>query len=86
MIQIQYTKQALKDLAKLDKKIENLFYKRLEIFMSDPGNSILNIHPLKGKYLGKFSFNVSGDFRCVFISFSDDIAIIHNIGTHSQLY
>jgi mRNA-degrading endonuclease YafQ of YafQ-DinJ toxin-antitoxin module len=85
-MKISFSKQSLKDLAKLDKKIEKAFYKKLRIFTENKKDLSLNLHALKGEYLGKFSFNVTGDFRCIVVFLGDDLVVVNRISSHSNLY
>ena len=83
---IDYTKSFTKQFKKQPKKIQNAFIYRLDIFRDDPGNQILNHHSLKGKYLGMFSINITGDVRALYYKQGETIIIFAFIGTHSQLY
>ncbi len=72
-------------LEKLPVKTQGNFYKRLKIFTLDIRNPILNNHPLKGRYSGYRSINITGDFRAIYEQ-QGDIFLFENIGTHSELY
>lgn len=54
--------------------------------MDDQYNPILNIHGLRGSYAGKYSFNVTTDYRVIFAYESDNVATLIDIDTHSNLY
>ena len=83
---IQTTKSFDKQYAKLNVKIKNQFKIRLKLFVNDPFNERLRNHPLKGRYLGYRSIDVSGDVRAVYTVRGETIIIFGFIGTHSQLY
>ena len=67
-------------------KFQKQFDDRLRLFMTDPSAPILRIHPLKGKFSGYWSMNISGDLRAIYRRDGDEIVIFALIGTHSQLY
>ena len=72
--------------AKLSYKIKEKFIERRNIFIQDPTSSILNIHKLSREYKGKWSINITGDYRAIFDRSERDIIIFVNIGTHSELF
>lgn len=59
---------------------------RLEIFLVDIFNPILNNHPLKGKYAGYRSININGDLRAIYKPDAKDTAIFVAVDNHSNLY
>jgi addiction module RelE/StbE family toxin len=83
---IRYTKTFKNQYKKLPTKIQDQFGDRLKLFLVDPTDSRLRIHPLKGKYVGYWSMNISGDFRTLFRRDGEEIIIFGLIGTHSELY
>lgn len=83
---IKYEKQFKKQYKNLPKKIQLQFYERLELFLKNPSVPTLRNHPLKGKYLGYWSINVSGDIRALYKMEGKTIIIFALIGTHSKLY
>lgn len=85
-MQIIYSKKFEKRLAKLPLKVEQQFERRLELFLKNPSNALLGIHPLKGVLSGYRSFSVTGDYRVIFKYLSTDSVKFIDIGTHSQLY
>ena len=86
MTQVDFTKQFWRQYAKLPAKFQRQFDARLTLFVADPVNPQLHIHPLKGAYAGYWSMNVNGDLRALYCKRGDDIIIFALIGTHSQLY
>ena len=84
---IDFSKRFEKDLKKSPRKIQISFRNRLEIYLTDKFNPILNNHSLTGKYNGYRSFNVTGDWRAVFRELDGgEIIYFDVIRTHSQLY
>ena len=83
---IQYTPKFKKQYKKLPDKLQHQFDERLRLFVKDPSNPVLRVHPLKGSYSGYWSMNISGDLRALYLKKSDELIIFALIGTHSQLY
>lgn len=85
-MRITTTKRFDKQFRKLPQKIQKEFSKRIELFLIDLNNPILNTHKLSGKLRDLWSFNVSGDIRVVFDKSFGDIVVLEAIGSHSELY
>ena len=86
-MQIEYSKKFLKKFKKCPVNIQTAFKKRLQIFINDEHNQILNNHNLLGTIKDFRSINITGDWRAIFEPIdSGKIAHFVNIGTHSQLY
>ncbi len=85
-MQIIYSKYFTKQYLKLPRNIQEKLKKRIEIFINDHTNSVLNIHGLRGTYAGKHSFNVNADYRVIFEYDDEGVALFIDIGTHSKLY
>jgi addiction module RelE/StbE family toxin len=84
---IDFSSRFEKSLNKSPRKIQIAFRNRLEIFLSDKFNPILNNHALTGKYEGYRSFNITGDWRAVFRELDGGERVYFDLlGTHSQLY
>ncbi|OGM23349.1 hypothetical protein A2961_01745 [Candidatus Woesebacteria bacterium RIFCSPLOWO2_01_FULL_39_21] len=84
---IDFSKRFEKDLKKAPMKIQTAFRSRLEIFLTDKFNPILNNHSLLGRYEGYRSINISGDWRAIFRELDDgEIIYFDLLGTHSKLY
>jgi len=85
-MRITTTKRFDKQFRKLPQKTQKEFSKRIELFLIDLDNPILNVHKLSGKMKDLWSFNVSGDIRVVFDKSFGDIVVLEAIGSHSELY
>lgn len=83
---IQYALKFKKQYKKLPVGLQRQFDERLRLFMKDPTNPVLRVHPLKGAYRGYWSMNVNGDLRALYLKRGDELIIFALIGTHSQLY
>jgi len=75
-----------KQYKKLPRKFQLQFDERVYLFALDPINPKLRVHPLKGKFAGYWSMDVSGDLRALYIKRGEELIIFGLIGTHSQLY
>jgi addiction module RelE/StbE family toxin len=85
-MRITTTKKFDKQFRKQSQKIQKEFAKRIELFLVDINNPMLNTHKLSGKLKDLWSFNVTGDIRAVFDKSFDDIVVLEAIGSHSELY
>jgi addiction module RelE/StbE family toxin len=84
---VDFSKKFEKDLRKAPKKVQIAARTRIEIFLLDKFNPILNNHALTGKYEGYRSINITGDWRAVFRELEvGEIVYFDVMGTHSQLY
>lgn len=83
---IQYTPKLKKQYRKLPNKLQHQFDESLKLFIRDPTNPKLRVHPLKGSFSGYWSMNISGDIRAIYLKKGDELVIFALIGTHSQLY
>lgn len=83
---INYHKNFGRKLNKLKPNEQQKTIERINLFIIDSYNPILNNHPLKGKYLGYNSINISGDLRAIFKYISDSKCIFITIDSHSNLY
>ena len=83
---IQYMPKFKKHYKKLPNKFQQQFDERLQLFLLDPTNPKLRVHPLKGNFAGYWSMDISGDIRALYIKRGEELIIFGLIGTHSQLY
>ena len=80
-----YSKQFLRQYTKLSPEIRQKADERILLWQTDPLNSKLRDHQLKGKHKQYRSIDVTGDYRALYVS-QEDKAIFDKIGTHSKLY
>ncbi len=88
-MKIWYTPDFYKMYKKLDVRIRNRFDQKIEIFLKNPYEPILDNHELKDEWEEHRSINVTGDFRAIFYEEVVGDEIVANfvaIGTHDQLY
>lgn len=86
MISYSATRSFQKQYSKLPPKIQKSFKERLRLFLTDQSDPRLRIHPLRGKYRGYWSINVTGDVRALFRWEGETIVIFTFIGTRSEIY
>lgn len=65
--------------------LDSKFKDRLKLFIENSQTSILKDHALKGAKLNYRSFSVTGDVRVIYEKVNDGI-LLHDIGTHNQVY
>ena len=85
-LDVSFTRKFVKQFKKLPDKNRQQFKNRLELFLADQYHTLLRRHPLKGKYAGYYSIDISGDLRALFRYQTENSVIFSLIGTHSQLY
>lgn len=83
---LRFDRKFKQQYKKLPTKIQSQFDERLKLFLIDQTNPLLRLHPLRGKYAGYYSINISGDLRALFYREGNEVIIFSLIGTHSQLY
>ena len=85
-MKIRFHKNFNKQYKKLRQAQKEKVQERLVLFLKDPFHLILGNHPLKGKYTGYRSINITGDLRAVYKFVSERECIFVAIDTHSSLY
>ena len=84
-MEIKFKKRLQKDFKKLLPKIKEKFYERLEIFINNKFDIILNNHSVNKAFSDCRSINITGDYRAIFKD-DGDVVVFITIGTHSELY
>ncbi len=82
---IQFHNNFNKQFQKLRIKERERVKEKIKIFIRTPFDNALNNHPLKGKYKGYRSINISGNFRAIYKETSKQIIFVA-VGSHSELY
>lgn len=85
-MELHFTNRFKKQFKKIPNSVQISFEERIDLFLTDPTNQVLRVHPLKGKYAGYWSLNITGDIRALYRKDGDEIIIFALIGTHSSLY
>ena len=83
---IQFHRNFEKQYRKLRSSQQKKVQERLSLFLKNQFDTILNNHPLRGKYQDYRSVNVGGDLRAIYKMVSDTESIFVAVGTHNKLY
>ncbi len=73
---IQFHKQFEKQYKKLTPHLKLQFKEKISIFTENPYNTVLNNHPLKGRYLNYRSINITGDFRAIYKQITSEKVVL----------
>lgn len=85
-MEIRYTRIFQKQYKKLSSKLQIKFNERLRLWVVDPTQPQLRVHPLQGSKKGYWSMNISGDLRALYYFEGETLVVFAMLGTHSQLY
>jgi len=85
-MQAGFSKNFKKQFGKLPKKIQDHFYRKLDIFIANPFHPVLNNHQLSGAMKNMKSINVTGDVRAIYEQVDKNKALFLIIGNHNNLY
>jgi len=84
-MEVIFHKNFKKKFKKLPEKIQSEFLERIDLFLTDKFNRLLNNHSVDKAFPMCRSINVSGDYRAIFYE-KEKIVVFILIGTHSELY
>ncbi len=65
---------------------EEVFERRVQLFLDDPFSPSLRTHRLSGTLDGLWAFSVGYDCRVVFDFVSEDEVLLIDIGSHDEVY
>ena len=88
-LSIEYSPLFKKYLKQIPAAIKTAFLETRELFDENPNDPVLRNHPLRGKYAGFRSIDVTDDYRALFKireTKKEAIVIFHFLGTHEDLY
>lgn len=85
-MKVRFHKNFEKQYKRLKKGQKERFQERLILFLENPFHAILGNHPLKGKYRGYRSINITGDLRAIYKFVSQREFVFVAIDTHGNLY
>jgi len=83
---VRFHKNFKRRYKKLRKKEQARCDERIELFVRDPFNPLLNNHALSGEYKNYRSINIGGDLRAIYELISQDVTFFITLGTHPELY
>jgi addiction module RelE/StbE family toxin len=81
-----YSTRFKKQYRRADAVIQAAADERIVLFLREPFHQLLDNHPLKGRWRGYRSINVTGDWRAIFKMVDAETAYFVEIGTHPTLY
>lgn len=85
-MQVLFRTYFQKKYRKLGKKLQRQAKNRIFSFIENPSDPQLQNHPLRGKYNGYFSINITGDYRAIYIMIDKNTIEFTDIDTHNKLY
>ncbi|MDB5265687.1 MAG: toxin of the YafQ-DinJ toxin-antitoxin system [Parcubacteria group bacterium] len=80
------SKRFEKQYAKLSVRTQDKITEKLNLFVKNQSDPVLENHMLKGKYKGYRSINITGDLRLIYEQTSPDSVWLLLVGTHHELY
>ena len=84
---VEYTKNFIKQSKKLNPKLRNQLVQRITLFSTNPLDSQLRDHQLKGQYKQYRSIDVTGDYRALYkVKENEQIILIAKIDKRSRAY
>lgn len=84
-MEVKFHKNFKKKFKRIPQKVQERFYERLNLFLQNKFDKMLNNHSVDKVFPNCKSINVSGDYRAIFED-QGDVVVFIAIGTHSDLY
>jgi len=81
-MQLQYAPKFLKQLKKLEPALQKEVLAKIELFKDRKNHKMLEVHKLKGRLTGSYSFSVNYKYRIVFDYISRDETALLAMGDH----
>jgi len=83
---ISFHKKFKKRYKKYPTKLQVQVDLRIQLFVQNQYNPILENHQLHGRFSGKSSINITGNIRAIYSILEDGSFEFKYIGTHPELY
>lgn len=83
MITVGFTPEFFRRLNMLPSQLQEVAFKKIELFRGRDNHRQLEVHKLHGKYAGFFGFSINRKNRIMFEWISGEEARLHTIGDHS---
>lgn len=81
MVIVGFTPEFFRRLKRLDSRLQEIAFKKIELFRNRNNHRRLEVHKLHGKYAGFFSIDRKN--RIMFEWISNEEARLHTVGDHS---
>lgn len=88
-MKVVYDSDFMAKLKKVNVRIHKSFKEKILTFTKDPYSPQLNNHPLRDKYQGYRSIDITSDWRAIFEEVrigKESVAYFIILGTHKELY
>jgi len=83
MIAVGFTPEFFRRLKKLSPQLQEIAFKKIELFKNRSNHQRLEVHKLHGEFKGFFGFSIDRKNRIIFEWISNREALLHTIGDHS---
>ena len=83
MIVVGFTPEFFRRLKKLTPQLQEVAFKKIELFKDRKNHKKLEVHKLHGAFKGFFGLSIDRKNRIMFEWISDTEARFHTIGNHS---
>jgi len=83
MITAGFTPEFFRRLKRLTPQLQEIAFKKIDLFRDRNNHRRLGVHKLHGKYDGFFGFSIDRKNRIMFEWISDEEARLHTVGDHS---
>lgn len=85
-IRIDFTSRYKKRYRLLTSKLQDKVDERIALFVQDQFSPVLENHALHGEYADLRSINITGDYRALYETLSQNSVRFVRLGTHAELY
>lgn len=83
MITVGFTPEFFRRLKKLAPRLQEITFKKIELFRDRSNHPRLKVHKLHGEYRDFFGFSIDRKNRIMFEWISGEEALLHTVGGHS---
>lgn len=79
-------KRAFRKRIAIDKELERLFWRKMELFSNNPHAASLKTHKLSGELEELWSFSINYEIRVIFKFLDRNKVLLIDIGSHDEVY
>jgi len=79
---VSYTPNFVRQFKVLDRALQQEILEKIRLFKDRKNHSMLKVHKLHGRLVGRYSFSVNYRFRIVFSYLSRAEAVLLAVGDH----